>query len=51
MVFAVELMKEFYTLLLQGKTKTEALRQEKLNIMKKYPNPSYWGAFVLTGSP
>ncbi len=43
MVFAVELMKELYTLLLQGKTKTEALRQAKLNIMKKDPNPIIGG--------
>ncbi len=46
-----ELMKEFYTLLSQGKTKAEALRQAKLSIMKNKPNPVYWGAFVLTGSP
>jgi CHAT domain-containing protein len=47
----VELMTEFYTLLAQGKTKTDALRQAKLDIMKNNPNPFYWGAFVLTGSP
>jgi CHAT domain-containing protein/Tfp pilus assembly protein PilF len=47
----MELMTEFYTLLAQGKTKTEALRQAKLTIKKNKPNPFYWGAFVLTGSP
>jgi CHAT domain-containing protein len=47
----VELMTEFYTLLAQGTTKTEALRQAKLKVMKNNPNPYYWGAFVLTGSP
>jgi len=47
----VLLMKDFYAGLSQGKTKTEALRQAKLNIMKQNPNPLFWGAFVLTGSP
>jgi CHAT domain-containing protein len=47
----VTLMKGFYTQLLRGKTKAEALRQAKLHIMKTEPNPTYWGAFVLTGSP
>ncbi len=49
----VELMTEFYNLLSQGKSKTEALRQAKLSIIKnpRTSNPFYWGAFVLTGSP
>ena len=46
-----ELMKDFYTLMSEGKTKSEALRQAKLNMMKKNPNPFYWGAFVMTGKP
>ncbi len=44
-------MASFYTLLSEGKTKAEALRQAKLTIMKKNPNPFFWGAFTLTGSP
>jgi CHAT domain-containing protein len=47
----VELMTEFYTLLSKGTTKTEALRQAKLKVMKNNPNRFYWAAFVLTGSP
>ena len=47
----VELMTSFYTLLSEGKTKAEALRQAKLTLMKKNPNPFFWGAFVMTGSP
>jgi CHAT domain-containing protein/Tfp pilus assembly protein PilF len=47
----VDLMKDFYGLLSRGRTKSEALHQAKLNIMKQKPNPVYWGAFVLVGSP
>lgn len=46
-----ELMTNFYTLMAAGNSKTDALRQAKLNMMKKKPNPFYWGAFVLTGKP
>jgi CHAT domain-containing protein len=46
-----ELMTDFYELMATGKTKSDALRQAKLNMMKKKPNPFYWGAFVLTGKP
>ena len=46
-----ELMTDFYTLLSTGKPKAEALRQAKLNMMKKKSNPFYWGAFVMTGKP
>ncbi|MBI3813583.1 MAG: CHAT domain-containing protein, partial [Nitrospinae bacterium] len=44
-----EIMTEFYTLMSEGKSKSDALRQAKLNMMKKKPNPFYWGAFVMTG--
>ncbi|MDP2278041.1 MAG: CHAT domain-containing protein, partial [Nitrospirota bacterium] len=46
-----ELMTDFYTLMSEGRTKAEALRQAKLNMMKKKQNPFYWGAFVMTGKP
>jgi len=47
----VDLMSSFYTLLAEGKTKAEALRQAKLTVMKQNPHPFFWGAFVMTGSP
>ncbi|MCX6153794.1 MAG: CHAT domain-containing protein [Candidatus Kapabacteria bacterium] len=42
-----ELMFEFYKGYLGGKSKIEALREAQLKIKEKYPNPYYWGAFVL----
>jgi len=47
----VELMTGFYDLLAQGKSRAGALREAKLALMKKKPNPFFWGAFVLTGEP
>jgi len=44
-----ELMELFYKNLLSGQTKSEALQQAQLAMMKKYENPYYWGAFVLYG--
>jgi tetratricopeptide (TPR) repeat protein len=46
-----ELMTRFYTLMAEGKTKAEALRQAKMDMMKGKGNPFYWGAFVLVGKP
>ena len=46
-----ELMTDFYTQMANGRSKANALQQAKLNMMKKKPNPFYWGAFVLTGKP
>jgi CHAT domain-containing protein len=46
-----ELMVDFYTLMAKGKTKAEAMREARLNLMKKKPNPFYWGAFVMVGNP
>ncbi|MCC7092757.1 MAG: CHAT domain-containing protein [Ignavibacteriaceae bacterium] len=44
-------MKDFYTHLANGKSKTEALRQTKLDFIKNYSaNPYYWSAFVLSGN-
>jgi len=38
-----ELMIDFYSFMEKGKTKSEALRQAKLNMMGKNPNPFFWG--------
>jgi CHAT domain-containing protein len=46
-----ELMTEFNTLIAKGKTKAEALREARLDLMKKKPNPFYWGAFIMVGNP
>ncbi len=44
-------MKDFYEKLSDGKTKTEALRETKLDFIKNYsPNPYYWSAFILSGN-
>ncbi len=45
-------MKDFYKHLSDGKSKTEALKQTKIDFIKKYSaNPYYWSAFVLSGNP
>jgi CHAT domain-containing protein/lipopolysaccharide biosynthesis regulator YciM len=45
-------MKEFYKYLSEGKSKSDALRQAKLNFIKNHSaNPYYWSAFVLSGNP
>ncbi|MCU0417716.1 MAG: CHAT domain-containing protein [Cytophagaceae bacterium] len=43
------LMQYFYTYWLQTGNKHEAFVQAKVELMKTYPNPRYWGAFVMTG--
>jgi CHAT domain-containing protein len=45
-----ELMTDFYTLMAKGKTKSESLREAKLNLMKKKSSPLYWGAFIIVGN-
>ena len=41
----------FYQNLSKGSDKSEALRQAKIEFIKKYsPNPYYWAAFVLSGN-
>ncbi|MDP3626139.1 MAG: CHAT domain-containing protein [Hydrogenophaga sp.] len=45
------LMSDFYTRLAAGQSKTEALRQAKLSLMKSSPNPMNWAGFVLAGEP
>lgn len=45
-------MKEFYKQLASGKSKSEALKDTKLEFIKNYSaNPYYWSAFVLSGDP
>jgi len=45
-------MKDFYNHLAEGKSKSEALQQAKLDFIKNYSaNPYYWSAFILSGNP
>ncbi|HEY1038610.1 MAG TPA: CHAT domain-containing tetratricopeptide repeat protein [Bacteroidia bacterium] len=47
-----ELMTNFYTEWLKNyssKTKRAAFRKAQLEVKKRYPNPYYWGAFVMVG--
>jgi tetratricopeptide (TPR) repeat protein/CHAT domain-containing protein len=44
-----ELMVDFYTRILHGKPRAEALREAQQSLRARYPNPYYWGAFVLQG--
>jgi CHAT domain-containing protein len=44
-------MVSFYKHLKEGAAKAEALRKAQAETRAKYPNPYYWGAFVLTGDP
>jgi CHAT domain-containing protein len=43
------LMIEFYKNLQRTDDKAQALRQATLTVMKNYPNPYSWGAFMLIG--
>jgi CHAT domain-containing protein len=45
-----ELMNLFYKKWLTGKPKREAFRLAQQALKKKYPQPYYWGAFVMTGN-
>ena len=44
-----ELMTDFYSFVLEGKPRSEALRQAQLEMKKKHTNPYYWGAFICQG--
>lgn len=48
---AKELMQEFYRHLDQGKCRSEALREAQRVLRRRYANPFYWGAFILSGDP
>jgi CHAT domain-containing protein len=39
----------FYGYLKQGKPRAQALKLARGQMRKKYPNPFYWGVFVLHG--
>jgi CHAT domain-containing protein len=44
-----EFMKLFYSDLLQGDSKAEALRRAMLDLRRLYPHPYYWAPFRLIG--
>jgi len=44
-----ELMIKFMGNYATSITKPEALRLAQLELMREYPKPYYWGAFVLIG--
>ncbi|MCC5945598.1 MAG: CHAT domain-containing protein [Bernardetiaceae bacterium] len=43
------LMSEFYKNLLSGKSKREAFKAAQLSLKAKFPEPYFWGAFVMIG--
>jgi hypothetical protein len=43
------LMTNFYTNLAKGGSKAKAFKQAQLQLMLKYKEPYYWGAFVMMG--
>lgn len=43
------LMTNFYTNLAKGGNKAKAFKQAQLQLMTKYKEPYYWGAFVMMG--
>jgi CHAT domain-containing protein len=43
------LMTNFYTNLAKGGSKAKAFKQAQLQLMTKYKDPYYWGAFVMVG--
>lgn len=45
----IKLMENFYTYWLQSGNKREAFSNAKKELMKEYPDPKYWGAFVMIG--
>ncbi len=43
------LMTEFYMALLKGQSKRQAFKTAQMNLKKRFPEPYYWGAFVMVG--
>lgn len=46
---AVQFMVQFYTHLKQGTSRVESLKLAREQMRRHYPNPFYWGVFVLHG--
>jgi CHAT domain-containing protein/tetratricopeptide (TPR) repeat protein len=46
-----ELMTNFYHYLLEGSSRTDALRRAQLAMRETRPHPFYWGAFICQGNP
>jgi CHAT domain-containing protein len=44
-----QLMKNFYTNWIKLRNKQKAFKQAQLQLMTKYKEPYYWGAFVMMG--
>jgi CHAT domain-containing protein len=44
-----ELMVHFYSIWLGGAGKHEAFRQAQLKIKENYPEPYFWGGFIMVG--
>jgi hypothetical protein len=48
--YTSKLMSIYYEKISNGLNKSEALRQAKIEFIKKYsPNPYFWSAFILSG--
>jgi CHAT domain-containing protein len=44
------LVTNFYSHWLDGRSKTEALREAQLSLLKEYEHPYYWSPLILVGS-
>ncbi len=44
-----ELMSVFYYYYMQTSNKRQSFNQAQAQIRAKYPNPFYWGAFIMVG--
>jgi len=44
-----ELMVTFYRIWLEGTDRRMAFHKAQMILKKKYPEPYYWGAFVMVG--
>jgi CHAT domain-containing protein len=45
-----ELMNSFYSIWLAGTERHLAFREAQLKLKNQYPDPYYWGAFVMVGN-
>ena len=46
-----ELMEDFYRRILSGEGRAEALRNAQRQLRQRYPDPSFWCAFICQGDP